>query len=257
MLTLEVKTLTEPEGKFPDMETPDLAAIARAARIRLNLTPQQAADLIGCSRPLVLAWEKGDNTLKGSKYLLPAARAYKVRPQWLSTGTGEDGFPWTDLMQGPLVSEMLSQPVARFETEDGYVRFPLLEGFAGMGRGDYIGDYPEVVESLRVSREWVERKLPGVPPEAIRVITGRGDSMKGQYNDGDLIFLDTRIKTFDQDSAYCFRWEGRVLIKRLQFVGRNTLRILSKNPDYPSIDAPMDDIEIGGRALAAWTLKEF
>jgi len=150
-----------------------------------------------------------------------------------------------------------SQPVPRFETREGYVRFPLLEGFAGMGKGDYIGDYPEVVESLRVSREWVERKLPGVPPEVIRVITGRGDSMKGQYNDGDLIFLDTRIKTFDQDSAYCFRWEGRVLVKRLQFVGRNTLRILSKNPDYPSIDAPLDDIEIGGRALAAWTLNEF
>lgn len=143
------------------------------------------------------------------------------------------------------------------ETGQGYVRFPLLEGFAGMGPGDYVADYPEVVESLRVARDWVERKLPGVPPEAIRVITGRGDSMKGQYNDGDLIFIDTRIKAFDQDSAYCFRWEGRVLVKRLQFVGRGMLRILSKNADYPAIDAPIDDIEIGGRALAAWTLKEF
>jgi len=150
-----------------------------------------------------------------------------------------------------------SQSVARSETEHGYVRFPLMEGFAGMGKGDYVKDYPEVVESLRVSREWVERKLPGVPPEAIRVITGRGDSMKGQYNDGDLIFIDTRVKSFDQDSAYCFRWGGRVLVKRLQFVGRNTLRILSKNVDYPPIDAPLDDIEIGGRALAAWTLSEF
>ncbi|WP_143070444.1 S24 family peptidase [Luteibacter sp. UNC138MFCol5.1] len=150
-----------------------------------------------------------------------------------------------------------SQQVPRFETDGSYVRFPLLEGFAGMGKGDYVTDYPEVVESLRVSREWVERKLPGVPPEAIRVITGRGDSMRGQYNDGDLIFIDTRIRTFDQDSAYCFRWEGRVLVKRLQFVGRGMLRILSKNPDYPSIDAPIDEIEIGGRALAAWTLREF
>lgn len=150
-----------------------------------------------------------------------------------------------------------SQSVARFETGEDYVRFPLLEGFVGMGEGGYIEEYPEVVESLRVSRDWVARKLPGIPPEAIRVITGRGDSMRGQYNDGDLIFIDTRIKMFDQDSAYCFRWEGRVLVKRLQFVGRNMLRILSKNPDYPSIDAPIDDIEIGGRAIAAWTLQDF
>jgi phage repressor protein C with HTH and peptisase S24 domain len=154
-------------------------------------------------------------------------------------------------------SALPSQSVPRFETDESYVRFPLMEGFAGMGKGDYVADYPEVVESLRVSREWVERKLPGVPPDAIRVITGRGDSMKGQYNDGDLIFIDTRIRTFDQDSAYCFRWEGRVLVKRLQFVGRGMLRILSKNPDYPAIDAPLDEIEIGGRALAAWTLREF
>jgi len=170
---------------------------------------------------------------------------------WLDTGYE------TVANSAHAASGVSSQPVARFETDASYVRFPLLEGFAGMGKGDYVGDYPEVVESLRVSREWVERKLPGVPPEVIRVITGRGDSMKGQYNDGDLIFLDTRIRTFDQDSAYCFRWEGRVLVKRLQFVGRNTLRILSKNPDYPAIDAPLDEIEIGGRALAAWTLKDF
>lgn len=154
-------------------------------------------------------------------------------------------------------AEVVRSGLAGIETTGQYVQFPLVEGFAGMGVGDYIADYPEVVESLRVSREWVERKLPGVPPEAIRVITGRGDSMRGQYNDGDLIFVDTRIKRFDQDSAYCFRWEGRVLIKRLQFIGKGMLRILSKNPDYPAIDAPMDEIEIGGRALAAWTLKEF
>ena len=256
MLTSEVKTLTTVMGKFPDMANPDLAAIAKAARIRAQLTPQQAASLIGCSRPLVLAWEKGDNTVGGGKFLLSAARVYQVRPEWLKSGEEPDGFPWTD-STSPAIDLLESHLVPRFETGNGYVRFPLLEGFAGMGEGAYVGDYPEVVESLRVSREWVERKLPGVPPEVIRVITGRGDSMKGQYNDGDLIFLDTRVKTFDQDSAYCFRWEGRVLVKRLQFVGRGTLRILSKNPDYPAIDAPLDDIEIGGRALAAWTLKEF
>lgn len=183
------------------------------------------------------------------------ARRLGVRVEWLETGRGAMEAPPN---QAPGYDDgSLSQGVARFETDEGYVRFPLLEGFAGMGKGDYVSDYPEVVTSLRVSREWVERKFPGVPPEVIRVMTGRGDSMKGQFSDGDLIFLDTRVKDFDQDSAYCFRWEGRVLVKRLQFVGRNTLRILSKNPDYPAIDAPLSEIEIGGRALAAWTLQEF
>jgi phage repressor protein C with HTH and peptisase S24 domain/DNA-binding transcriptional regulator YdaS (Cro superfamily) len=147
--------------------------------------------------------------------------------------------------------------VALFETSVTHVRFPLLEGFAGMGRGDYVGDYPEIVEFVEVTREWASQKLRGVPAEAIRVITGRGDSMRGQYNDGDLVFVDSRVKRFDADAAYCYRWNGRVQIKRLQLIGKGQVRILSENPKYPPIDVAIEELEIGGRALAAWTLTEF
>ncbi len=126
-----------------------------------------------------------------------------------------------------------------------------------MGRGDYVGDYPEIVEFVEVTKEWTGQKLRGVPAQAIRVITGRGDSMRGQYNDGDLVFVDSRVKRFDADSAYCYRWNGRVQIKRLQLVGKGIVRILSENPKYPPIDVSLDELEIGGRALAAWTLTEF
>lgn len=147
--------------------------------------------------------------------------------------------------------------VATSETPVTHVRFPLLEGFAGMGRGDYVGDYPEVVEFVEVTKEWATQKLRGVPLEMVRVITGRGDSMKGQYNDGDLVFIDARIKQFLGDSAYCYRWNGRVQIKRLQLIGKGLVRILSENPKYPPIDVPVGELEIGGMAIAAWTLKEF
>lgn len=158
---------------------------------------------------------------------------------------------------GPNTPPRVSESVARYETAIGYVRFPLLEGFAGMGRGDYVGDYPEIVDWVEVTREWAAQKLRGIEPERIRVITGRGDSMRGQYNDGDLVFVDSSVKTFVGDSAYCYRWNGQVQIKRLQLIGPGRVRILSKNPDYPPIDAALADLEIGGRAVAAWTLQEF
>jgi SOS-response transcriptional repressor LexA len=138
----------------------------------------------------------------------------------------------------------------------GFVRLPLLEGYAGLGRGDYIGDYPEIVNFIEITEEWVSHHLHGTPIEAIRVITGRGQSMKGMYDDGDLIFIDSRIKHFTDDAAYVFRFGGRVQIKRLQWMG-NRLRILSANPAFESTDADEDDLEIGGMALATWTLKEF
>lgn len=150
-----------------------------------------------------------------------------------------------------------SPPVAPSATRPDYVRFPLLEGFAGMGRGDYVGDYPEIVEFVEVTREWATQKLRGAPMDAVRVITGRGDSMRGQYSDGDLIFLDHRVRQFAGDSAYCFRLHGRVQVKRLQLIGRDLVRVLSANPAYPPLDVALNDVEIGGRALAAWTLTEF
>ncbi|GAA0907563.1 hypothetical protein GCM10009552_15660 [Rothia nasimurium] len=149
-----------------------------------------------------------------------------------------------------------SHPVARSETAEGYVRFPLLEGFAGMGRGDYVGDYPEIVEFVEVTREWAATKLKSVPIEAVRVITGRGQSMRGMYDDGDLIFIDSRVKQFVDDAAYVFRFGGRVQVKRLQWRG-DKLRILSANPAFEPLDVDKSELEIGGMALAAWTLKEF
>lgn len=170
-------------------------------------------------------------------------------PNWLNSSQD---------MPSPTAESGLSSShgVQRFETPEGYVRFPLLEGFAGMGRGDYVGDFPEVVEFVEVTREWASTKLRNVPQEAVRVITGRGQSMRGMYDDGDLIFIDSRVKEFVDDAAYVFRFGGRVQVKRLQWRG-GKLRILSANPAYDPLDVDRAELEIGGLALAAWTLKEF
>ena len=94
MLTTIVKTLTRQRCKFPDMETDTLSELAQFARVRANFKgPDDAARAIGCSRTLVISWENGGGRLKGSKYLLDAARAYKVFPNWLATGEGPDGYP--------------------------------------------------------------------------------------------------------------------------------------------------------------------
>ncbi|GLQ96440.1 helix-turn-helix transcriptional regulator [Dyella mobilis] len=283
MLTNIVKTLTVMPCQASDMDRDELARLAKAARLQAGFeTESLASQAIGCSRTLVIGWENGSGTIKGSKYQLAAAMAYQVKLAWLTDGLGESGFPVQGDPSDPLVSYQFlpeqsdfqgvrdSDETARskatlwnvfgkssYETHPGYVRFAQLEGFAGLGRGDYVGDFPEIVEFVEVTREWAQDSLRGIPLESIRVITGRGDSMRGQYNNGDLIFIDSRIKQFDDDSAYCYRWNGRVQIKRLQLIGNGKVRILSENPKYPPIDVDLREIEIGGRAVAVWTLREF
>lgn len=71
------------------MRTP--AEIAKWARLRAGLfKPIDAAKEIGCSRTLVLAWEDASATLRGSGYLLDAARAYGVSPNLLAYGDGAE-----------------------------------------------------------------------------------------------------------------------------------------------------------------------
>lgn len=92
---------------------------------------------------------------------------------------------------------------------------------------------------------------------AIRVFTARGDSMQGTFDDGDPVQVDTRVKCFVGDGMYLFRWNGQVQIRRLQFIGKNAVRILSMHPGYPPVISSLEDIEIGGLALAAWTCVHF
>lgn len=212
-----------------------------------GMTQVELARQCGVKQPSVSGWLSGKSKFLRGENLLKAAAALDVSDQWLATGDGSMARQ----------EETQTTIVPADETHPGYVRLPLLEGYAGMGRGDYIGDYPEVVQFVEVTQEWLADKLRGVPADAVRVITGRGDSMRGQYADGDLVFIDSRVKHFVGDAAYCYRWSGQVQIKRLQLIGDGVVRILSENDKYPPIDANLDDIEIGGRALAAWTLTDF
>jgi hypothetical protein len=83
----------------PDMDAEDVLMARTRAGFR---TTQAAADAIGaiagnkCPRTLVWGWEHGTVSLKGSKYLLAAARAYRVRPEWLNGDDAADGFPWPE-----------------------------------------------------------------------------------------------------------------------------------------------------------------
>jgi transcriptional regulator with XRE-family HTH domain len=67
-------------------------------RVRAGLKSQQdAADAIGCERGTVGMWEAPSSAVDSvsGDYLLAVARAYQVRPDYINTGKGDDGFPWT------------------------------------------------------------------------------------------------------------------------------------------------------------------
>lgn len=93
-LTVNVNTLTKGPRSVHAMRK-SLMDRARFARLRAGFRlPQDAAEAIGCSRPLVLSWENGSAKSIGGKFLLAVAKAYRVDPAWLTLEADADGFPY-------------------------------------------------------------------------------------------------------------------------------------------------------------------
>ncbi len=174
----------------------------------------------------------------------------------ISTALGHDSG-WMDRPQWD--DDGAISPVLENETPEGYVRFPLLEGFVAAGGGGYMPEHPEVVRYIDVAKDWVDQNIRA-PREAVRIITARGDSMAGDISDGDVLFVDCRVQDFDTDAIYVMNWQGRPLVKRLQARRDGSVLIRSTNPAYEPEVVPageLDQLFISGRVLAAWVFRRF
>lgn len=127
-----------------------------------------------------------------------------------------------------------------------------------MGKGAYLLDTEGEVIDWRVSPEWANSHLPAnTGIDNLRIITGLGDSMKGLYNSGDPLIVDTGIKTVDFDAVYFFRVGDEGFVKLLQRVPGEGIRVKSKNPDYDTWVIREDmDLEVFGRVLKVWEGKD-
>lgn len=127
-----------------------------------------------------------------------------------------------------------------------------------MGRGAYLLDTEGEVVDWRVTPQWVNSNLPAnTGVKNLRIITGLGNSMKGLYNSGDPLIIDTGIKSVDFDAVYFFRVGDEGFVKLLQRVPGEGIRVKSLNPDYDTWTIRDDmDLEVFGRVLKVWEGKD-
>lgn len=90
----------------------------------------------------------------------------------------------------------------------------------------------------------------GVAPDALTMITARGESMEPLIHDGDALFVDTGDRRLSsRPGLFVLRLDGALLVKRVARIGLE-LRVTSDNPAAPPI-APVraDRAEIIGRVV--------
>lgn len=152
--------------------------------------------------------------------------------------------------------------VLAVEERDDIVRINQFDTGGSMGHGLVLQDQPGVIRSWTVSPDWIQKNVHRITsPKNLAIVTGFGDSMKGVFNPGDPLLVDTGVTRADIDGIYFFRVGDEGFVKRLQripTVDGMILRAKSANQDYDPFDIVKGmDFEIFGRIVKAWESEDF
>lgn len=179
-----------------------------------------------------------------------AARELRVDAHWLATGQGE-----------PRSSKVTPIREAR-RLADDETRIEQFDTGGAMGHGLILQDQPGVIRSWTVTPDWIQKNVHRITsPKNLSIVTGFGDSMKGVFNPGDPLLVDTGVTRADIDGIYFFRVGEEGFIKRLQRIPTENgvvLRAKSENKAYDPFDITKGmDFEIFGRVVKAWESEDF
>ena len=218
------------------MET--LAERINTALQTKGLSVNALARQVGVSYPAMRKITKGETL--NPKFLFEIAEALNVSVEWLKTGEGS--------------SENLSD-----DPSGDHIRFERLDVIAALGDGYINNETAEVVDFVHVDKAWAREKLGG-NLSRIQVITARGDSMQGTIEDGDVLFVDTSVRSFEGEGIYLLSFADGLKAKRLQASVGGGLLVISDNPLYRTETIENDKLEkliICGKVRGAWHLSGF
>lgn len=225
------------------MET--IGSRLRQEREAQGIDRKAFAKATGIGYSTIAELERGG--MQTSTKLRVIAEALGVSLGWLETGKGPKRLE--------AVPDLPAEIVAPAETPAGYVRFDLYEGAAGMGLGIANNDYPEVIRTLDVAEWEIRKKLGFLPaPGRMRLITGRGPSMRPKIEDGDVVMIDTTVTYFDGDDYYLISVDGEAQIKMLQ-KRVDGIYVVSSNPDFREWKIASEDLVVCGKALIGMGLR--
>ena len=156
------------------------------------------------------------------------ARAFKVTPEWLLYGRGEDALPIAgdpDLV--PVYNVRASAgPGTLVESEDivGQLAFP-----------------PGYLRHITKSH-----------PRNLAIIGVKGDSMSPTLKDDDVVMIDTSKVDLSFEGLFVIKIDGgaALLVKRIGRASKaGYVNIISDNPSFPAVEIAGDDVTPVGKVV--------
>ncbi|GKM06782.1 hypothetical protein NUBL21995_31270 [Klebsiella pneumoniae] len=184
------------------------------------MTQKALGEAVGVSQAAIQKIETG-RAAQTTK-LLDIANALRVRPEWLSSGTGA--------MSADRESDKNPS-----RTNQDVFRVDILDLAVSAGPGIVNQEFVEILRSVEYEPAEARHMFDGRKAENIRIINVRGDSMSGTIEPGDLLFVDISVKSFDGDGIYAFLYDDTAHVKRLQKM-KDKLLVISDNKSYAAWD---------------------
>lgn len=219
-----------------------LAQAMEAAQIKTA----ELADKLGLSYQAIKKVVDGTTKALTAENSARAAQVLNINSDWLALGEGEMSRGRAQVPHGDLTpAPQPGRPT---------VIVPILANAGSMGTGTEVMDGDVLTGDLRLSEEWVEQRVRPSSFSALRFIHGYGDSMKGTFNDGDILLVDTGVQIVDIDGVYVLQAHDRLFIKRVRQRWDGKFEISSDNPGIKTSDLldGRSELDVRGRVLWAW-----
>ena len=130
---------------------------------------------------------------------------------------------------GSDINEKHKNTSLKQKLSEDFVTVPRYDVEACAGYGAVINS-EQIVDYLAFRSTWV-RSL-GVSPNNMALIEVRGDSMEPTLSNGDLVLLNTRCISVQENAIYVIKNDGVLRIKRIQVRMDGSAVIKSDNPRY-------------------------
>ncbi len=226
-----------------------------------NESPYAFAKRTGLAESLVRKYASGAST-PGLDRAAEIADELKYELYWLATGKGpmRKGDAISNTPNGYHVESRSNKAATAVEQSPApseYCYLPLYDVYASAEHGALLNDNKPVTDRLAFKQSWLRGEM-GLSPENCCLIHVTGDSMEPTLRERDVAMIDRSHTNIIVDGIYCLRLDGGLLIKRLQRLMGNKLKVISDNPAYEAFTIDNFDIEdqgIIGRVI--WVGKRF
>ncbi|SBO12968.1 HTH-type transcriptional regulator PrtR [Vibrio mediterranei] len=124
-------------------------------------------------------------------------------------------------------------------TPRGYLELKYFDIEVSAGHGTLVEKEEESC-AMVFSERFIRQEL-GFNPNNIFLMPVRGDSMTPTLKNQSIVMVN-RLDGFSNDGIYVFRYDGRLMVKRLQFLP-NGIKVVSDNTAYEPWELGKEDIK--------------